>query len=89
MNKQTITEALAHLKTAEIAAAQNFALARAKLKEAIGDQDGDGDVDLKDAQLKVSKAVGGWTLRDTKIATGFLLAGYVVAKVLPFILKLV
>lgn len=57
MNMDKVNEALAHLRTAETQAAQGFALARTKLKEAVGDQNADGKVDLADVRIRAENAI--------------------------------
>jgi hypothetical protein len=92
MNMDKVNEALAHLKQAELAAAAGFQNARTKLKEAVGDQNADGTVDVADVVIRAEQfktgtlvKIGGWTLRDSKVIGSGVLIGYIGARLYPFV----
>lgn len=63
--------------------------AAAKARAQIGDQDGDGDVDLTDARIKATAAIGGVSKREAFFLAAGLAAGFVLAKVVPWLMKIV
>lgn len=54
----------------------------------IGDQDGDGDVDLIDAKLFAQKKIGPWTLRDSKVLGAGLVLGLIICKLATYLPRL-
>lgn len=59
-----------------------------QLRANIGDQDGDGDVDLHDVQVRILKATNGWSWRDSKVLGAGLALGYLLAKAVMLFAKL-
>lgn len=59
-----------------------------QLKASIGDLDGDGDIDLIDVKIAIEKRIGGWSWRDSKVLAFGLGSGYVLAKIVAFVVSL-
>lgn len=59
-----------------------------RLKTSVGDQDGDGDVDLADVRIRIEHRTGPIGPRELAFFTVGFLACFAVVKVLPLILRL-